>query len=386
MTRSRGSLPVLLLLTLASGGRTVVAQTTVNPDISVVPRFILTTDDGSRLAGGKRVFSQPDLQFEELEVAIQSYLNPFSRGDVILTLPGPDIEAGKLGIEELYATVFRGLPFGLNLRFGKYRAEFGKLNMIHPHAWPFVTAPLMQRRFLGEEGLNDLGVSASVLLPTGDVYTKLTVDLLRGSSVAGAAGLNDTTEKKPLYANSARLTSFFTLDDFSDLEVGLSGFTGIHDPYARDRFWYGNADFKYKYRPSSYTSLVVQGEYLLNTRRAHRDASGTEFLDTGGNPQERSITTSGLYVYADLQFLKLFSIGTRFDWTESPYSADDRARGVAIFMGYYPVEETLGIRFQYASTTTETPAAAPYGPVSQTVNSLALQVLFSLGPHKAHPF
>ena len=345
---------------------TVVAQTSINPDISVIPRFLIHSDDGQKLGEGKREFSRPDFSFQELELALQAYLNPFAKADVILTLPGPDIENGKLGIEEVYATVLRGLPLDINLRVGKYRAEFGKLNMTHPHAWPFITAPLVEERFLGES-LNDLGISASVLLPTEDVYTKLTVDLLRGTAVGGATGMVDTTGGKPYYANSARLSSFFTLSDYSDLEVGLSGYTGIHDPYNRDRFWYGNMDFKYKYRPSAYTSLVIQGEYLANWRTVHM-------------PQEASFSSSGFYLYADYQFFKIYSIGGRIDWSESPYSVDDRASGFALFAGYYPVEETLGVRLQYARTTTELPGFI------QNVNSIDMQILFSLGPHKAHPF
>jgi len=367
-----------LLLVLFEGSS--YGQTTVNPDISVIPRFRILTNDREKLAQGKREFGQPDLQFEELELAVQSYLNPFAKADVILTLPGPDIESNKLGIEELYASVVRGLPLDMNIRFGKYRAEFGKLNMVHPHAWPFVTQPLMQERFLGEEGLNDLGISASILLPTGDVYTKLTVDLLRGTAIGSATGIPDSTSRKPFYANSARLMGFFSLTDNSDLELSVSGYTGIHDPFNRDRFWYTNVDFKYKYRPSMYTSLVVQGEYLLNTRTAHQDRMFTQFVDSNGNPRANIVTTSGLYLYADYQFLKIYSIGTRLDWSQSPYSKDDKAEGVAIFAGYYPVEETLGVRLQYQNVRTERPAG------SQSINSIILQVLFSLGPHKAHPF
>ena len=313
-------------------------------------------------------------------MAIQSYLNPFARGDVILTLPGPDIEQSKLGVEEVYATVLRGLPLDLNLRLGKYRAEFGKLNMVHPHAWPFISQPLSQARFLGEDGLNDLGISASLLFPTGDVYTRLTVDLLRGNSVGKAPGIQDTTGAKPSYATSSRLSAFFTLNDVSDLETGLSTYTGIHDPYSHDRFWYVNADVKYKYRSSSYTSLTVQGEWLFNTRKALENGSLQQFLDANGSPVRRSISTSGGYLYADFQFLKQYSVGARYDYAETPYSKDDKASGMAIFAGYYPVEETLGVRFEYQYVRTSAPAAA------QAVNYLALQVLFSIGPHKAHPF
>ncbi|MBI4534713.1 MAG: hypothetical protein HY708_00450 [Ignavibacteriae bacterium] len=357
-----------------------IAQTTLNPDISVIPRFVMETNDGEELAAGRRRFSRPDFAFQELEMAISSYLNPFARADVVLTLPGPDIGAGKLGLEELYATVVRGLPLDLNIRFGKYRVEYGKLNIVHPHAWPFVTQPGSQERFFGDEGLNDLGISASLLLPTGDVYTKLTVDVLRGSSIGETTGIEDTSGSKPLYANSARLTSFFPLSDESDLEVGASAYTGIHDPYHRDRFWYGNIDFKYKYRPSGYTSLTVQGEMLFNTRKARQDKELNQFVDENGNPERRSINTAGLYLYSDYQFLKTYSIGARYDWSQSPYSKDDRLQAVAVFLGYYPVEETLGMRLQYQYTRTEVQG------VSQAVNMIALQAVFSLGPHKAHQF
>ncbi len=356
-----------------------LSQTTVSPDISVIPRFRIETNDGEQLPG-RRVFSRPDFTLEELEIAFQSYLNPFARADIFLTMPGPDIENTKLGIEEMYASVVRGLPLDLNLRFGKYRAEFGKLNTVHPHAWPFITTPLSLQRFLGD-GLNDLGISASILLPTGDIYSRLTVDLLRGNSIADGTGIKDTTGTKPYYANSARLMGFFSLTGLSDLEVGVSTYTGIHDPYRHERFWYYNADFKYKYRPSSYTSLTIQGEYLLNTRHAWQDQNLFQFENALGLPERRTITSSGMYIYTDLQFMKIFSAGARYDWSQQPYNTADKAQAIALFFGYYPVEETLGLRLQFQHTMTEGTADN-----KSPVNMIGLQIIFSLGPHKAHPF
>jgi hypothetical protein len=176
------------------------------------------------------------------------------------------------------------------------------------------------------------------------------------------------------------LMAFVPAGDDADLELGLSGYTGIHDPYHRDRFWYGNLDFKYKYRPSTYTSLTIQGEYLLNHRTASQDRDLTPFLDAAGNPERRSITSSGLYLYLDYQFLAIFSVGGRYDWSQAPYSSQDRAQAEAVFFTYFPVEETLGIRVHYQHTRTESPAG------TQAVNFIGLQLLFSLGVHKAHPF
>lgn len=359
----------------------ISAQTSVNPDLSIISRFIVDAQDGKRLAEGVRKFSRPDLRFEELEFIAQSYLNPFAKGTVVLTLPGPDVEVSKLGLEEIYADIIRGLPLDLNLRVGKYRTEFGKFNTMHPHAWQFITQPLSHERFLGDEGLNDLGISLSAFLPTGDIATKLSFDLLRGNAIAEASGIEDTTGGAPYYSNVFRLTSFFPIDDVSDLEVGVSAYTGIHDPYNLERFYYTNFDFKYKWKPSAYTSLTVQGEYLRNSRDASMNSDFELFTSDLGEPTTRNLITSGLFLLVDYQFFKSYSIGTRFDWSQTPYSTDDRAQAISFFFGYYPVEETLGVRLHYQRTTQEFPNAP-----TESVNYVGLQFLFSLGPHKAHPF
>jgi hypothetical protein len=358
----------------------LIAQTTTNPEISAIPRFLIATDDGGKLEEGKREFSRPEFTFQELELVLSAYLNPYAKGDIVLTLPGPDPEQGKLGLEELYATILRGLPGDLNLRIGKYRTEFGKLNSMHPHAWPFVTQPLVAERFIGEGGFNDLGISLSTLLPTGDLYTRLSADLLRGESLENGAGIADTTDAPPAYAVSGRLSTFFPLSDFSDCEVGGSFYTGIHDPFNHEQFWYWNLDAKFKYRPDAYTSLTLQGEMLLNVRNAQQDRDLVPFTEGSVGPVIRQVRSGGGYLYGNYQFAKVYSIGMRLDYAESPYSSDDRAKAVALFAGYYPVEETIGLRLQYQYTVTGT------GDGAQGVNLIALQFLFSMGPHKAHPF
>ena len=368
-----------LVVVLATHAAT--AQTSSNPDISIIPRFLIFSDDGAKLDEGTREFSRPEFQFQELEAVLSGYLNPYARADVVLTLAGPDLETASLGLEEAYLTVLRGLPLDLNVRAGKYRVDFGKINMMHPHQWPFVTQPISQERFFGEEALNDLGISASVILPTGDVYSRLTVDLLRGLSIPEAAGFDDTSGASQPYAASGRLMGFFPVGDDADMEAGVSAYTGVHDPYTNDWFWYWNLDLKYRYRPSSYTSLVLQGEYLLNSRTAVQRPDAMPFLDDEGNPERRSIASGGLYVFANYQFLKVFSAGGRFDWSQSPYETDNAATGFSVFFGYYPVEETIGLRLEYQHTRTDIP-----GGEARAVNFIGLQMLFSLGPHKAHPF
>jgi hypothetical protein len=367
----------LICITLPLHG---FAQLSLNPDISAIPRFILETSDGEKLDEGKRTFSQPQFTFQELEIALQGYLNPYARADIFLTVPGPDVEEARVGIEEVYASILRGLPLDLNLRLGRYRVEYGKFNRLHPHQWPFATQPISQRAFLGEEGLNALGISVSILLPTGDLYTALTADILSGAAVGEAAGIEDTTDRAPYYSATARLMSFLPVGDDSDLELGLSGYSGIHDPYYKDHFLYLNLDFKYKYRPSAYTSLTLQGEYLYNRRKVHQNQDFEPFLDPDDNPVEVTIRSSGLFLFANFQWSGIYAIGARYDWSQTPYSTDDKAQAISLFLGYYPVEETLGIRLHYQHSRAETQDD------SRSVNFIGLQVLFSLGAHKAHPF
>ena len=49
-----------------------------------------------------------------------------------------------------------------------------------------------------------------------------------------------------------------------------------------------NGDFKYKYKPSMYTSLVLQGEYLYNTRPAAENQPFTPFRNAAGAPERFS--------------------------------------------------------------------------------------------------
>ena len=121
-------------------------------------------------------------------------------------------------------------------------------------------------------------------------------------------------------------------------------------------------------------------EYLLNIRKATQDNLLTPFLDAAGRPERRRISSSGFFVFADYQFHKVFSVGSRYDWSQAPYSTDNTASAVAVWFGFYPVEETLAFRLQYQHTSLEDIGQ------SQSINSIALQILFSLGPHRAHQF
>jgi hypothetical protein len=378
------------------------AQTSINPDISAIgtfntfTNFIKDTPDY-----GKLNFDMPDF-----ELFIDGYLNPYA-----LAAFNVAFHEGEFHAEEIYARVVRGLPLDVQIKAGKYLLGFGKINTIHPHAWSFIYRPLYQQIYFGEEVFNDIGADLSFILPTGDVYTTLDLGIFKGDALINEHHHDEEHEAEeedehfemdrgnsPIFVG--RLGSFFSLGDFSNIEIGLSGSYGVHskaDFYTSDdstalpdnkalNYFYGGLDFKYKYRPDSYTSFTVQGEALWNKRNVLRE-------DNFGLDVQEDINTFGAFIYFDYQFAKIFSVGAKYDFAygiigDEPnfntLANDDQNKtsGIEGWFGYYPFEETLALRlgvqhlmFSYADGTER--------DGETTIN---LQLIFSLGPHKAHPF
>ena len=130
-----------------------------NPNISIIgqPNAVLTDDpeDPDR----DRVRFDPG----EIEIVFDDYLNPYARGFFTLALGEEGME-----LEEGYFTLFRGLPLEVSLRGGQYRAPFGRLNAIHPHALPFAEPFEVLHAYLpGEEAFIEPGVELTRRLGVG---------------------------------------------------------------------------------------------------------------------------------------------------------------------------------------------------------------------------
>jgi len=114
-------------------------------------------------------------QFDEAELSAIAVVDPYwtlSANIVFLE--------GAVDPEEIWARS-TNIP-SLQLKLGKLRGTFGKHPLLHPHAFPFVEAPIAVTNAIGEEGFKDAGLEAAWLTPlpwfaelTGGVYHALDV-------------------------------------------------------------------------------------------------------------------------------------------------------------------------------------------------------------------
>ncbi|HEX2865605.1 MAG TPA: hypothetical protein VHO03_01110 [Ignavibacteriales bacterium] len=389
MKNIKSALLFLLLLQAAC-----FPQTDGSPEISLIGTFNTYTNFNREAPGYNNLNFAPPY----MELLVGGYLNSFSRAAALVSYEESFI------LEELYAQVVRGLPWDLQVKAGKFLVPFGKINTVHPHAWPFLERPLFHQIYFGPEGFNDIGVDLSFIIPTGGIYTSLDLGVYKGDAIGNseASNPNDQESIRALRGVSpifqGRLGSFFKVGDYSSIEAGIDASYGIHSqnlfsingnslpPYETRSLYYTflGGDFKYKYKPDEYTSITIQAEGLWN----HRDVSRFEISGASRRDLIKTINTGGAFLFLDYQFLKQFSTGAKYDITygilgdipsEFTLSNDDinKTEGISGWVSYYPEEETFALRLELQHLIFNVPSYV----TKNSETTLTLQMVFSLGLH-----
>lgn len=370
-------LAVLALAPLAAPARAGVA----NPDISVLGQpFARWTDDAAE-PGRKR----PRLDAGETELFFAAALNPYARATVVAALAD-----GEVGVEEAYFTMNRGLPLGLALKGGKYRAGFGRLNAAHPHTYPFAERFRVLAEYLpGEEAFSETGAQVSAQFALArDAALTLSADWLQGDSFRRAressGAPNDPLESggddgagEPRAAVLGRAAAFVPLRGASAVEFGLSAAQGTGNAAAASRTTLFGADVKAKLWNSESSYLVLQGEWLaLDREDAGWDEAAAAYTRS-------SVKPAGLYVFTDYSFDRRYNVGASFERWQSADADAPWNHAFGVFAGLALMEETTVFRAGWERFRAATPAG---GGSPAAVNTFTLRVVWSMGPHKAHQF
>lgn len=324
-----------------------------NPDISV--NFLGLAQDGNQLSTDRAADSHKGASLQEAELQILSDVDPYLTANALLSIsPNGAYEYG-IDPEEVYAeTTF--IP-SLTLRFGKYKAAFGKHNTLHTHAYPFIDAPLINQLLFGTEGLNDAGLSASWMAPT-PWFMELTVQAMsnRNQTFLNSASSGD-------YFEVAQLKNLWDLSDDTTVEWAIYGLQGANQ-FAQTSTAYGS-DLIFKWRPS------IGGKY-------HALWWANEYMD--GNQDGASSTLDhlgGLATWLQFQFAERWWVQGRYEYVGVPHDdAFSPENKQSVLLGFYP-SEFSGFRVQLDHTSS---ANQPSG------YAVAFQTNIVIGAHPAHSY
>ncbi len=305
------------------------------------------------------------VQLQEVEVRLSATVDPYFRADVRL--------AGNLdeiGFEEAYLATL-AIPH-ITVRAGQIAANVGRHNLLHTHAYPFLTAPLPWRALLGAEGLRDPGVSADVLLPL-PFFMELNAQVFGGEFgwLEGEVADDPDTGADESVPDRRRPEDLAYVAHLKMLhELGVSTTAELGGTYLGGRNGFGawssavSADLTFKWRPieaERYRGLDFTAEYLWVERK---DAPAGEH-------------EGGAYAALRWQFARRWWLQGRGAVLGVPEGERDRSyRGEAL-AAFIP-SEFSALRLQYAL---QTPAAS-----FEPVHELYLQAIVSIGPHPAHEY
>ncbi|HET9555013.1 MAG TPA: hypothetical protein VFP50_18750, partial [Anaeromyxobacteraceae bacterium] len=326
------------------------ARVLLLPDISAIASFSLAHDtyDVEALSpreGPHGPAQKPTFHFEELELGLQSVIDPYARADVFVSFTPEEVS-----VEEAFLTTL-GLPAGLQVKAGRFFSPFGRLNARHPHTWELVDAPLARGRLLATEVLAGPGVDLSWLTPL-PWFAELH---LVGQSTAPYGGPERLT-------GVAALQQYFELGEAATLGVGVSAARRDEGPgQFRDL---GGVDAYLHLRPpGSRAWLNLQGELVARRFR--------------GGPAPDGGDGQGGYVQAVWREGPYLGLGARYDQAPAGGASAPGTERRWSALGAWYLTEFQRLRLQVAYDRR---------PGGQDGWESILHLEFAIGAHGAHPF
>lgn len=334
----------------------------MNPDISAT--FLGLYQNSSRLSNDRRDVPHNGFTLQEAEIQFTADIDPYLRGMAVFAFAQ---ESGTTEYaaepEEVFLETI-SLP-GVTLKAGKFRTAFGRHNTFHTHIFPFIDAPMIHQNLLGDEGLNESGVSAAVLIPA-KWYSEITVQAISLSNT-NMFGENTVTsipgaQKSSDVGSLVHLKNLWDLNSDSTFEFGASGVSGKNSFDLVSSFW--GIDMTYKWRPSDggkYRSYAWSMEYLNGNRK------GFSVENLGG-----------VATWLQWQFTQRWWAQARYEYfglsqiDSIPFQTKE-----TLLLGFFP-SEFSGIRLQLDNITTQ-------GLVENELR-VGLQYNVSIGAHPAHTY
>ena len=292
-----------------------------------------------------------------------------------------ETEGGELQktIEEAWLET-KALPYGLQVRGGRFASQIGYLNQQHPHADDFIERPLLYRAFFGGH-LKDDGLRLNWTAPT-DMYLMLGIEGFHGKRfIADVVNIPGQVGMTTLVAKMG--------DDLSrsqSWQLGLSHIRNEREALVKEH---------------------VEGEAHAHAHGAQYTGGKTWMMDAtwkwapNGNNRDQQVrvTFETAWVYAhnsdaagDMHHAHALAlawrlnpnweVGARTDWLRVN-APDDESRlcEYALMLAWKP-SHMQTLRVQYTTQRGATGDAF----LNASKDSVQLQYVLSFGAHGAHSF
>jgi hypothetical protein len=303
--------------------------------------------------------SRSGFKLRVVEFMFQSNLDPFSFTKII-------VEAGHEGVEvgEAYVT-WVNLFNRFNLTAGKFRQQFGVVNRWHGHALDQTFFPLPITLYMGEEGLNQIGLSFNWLMPSLTANAnELTLQITNSQNEELFGG-----EEYSLPSGLVHFKNFYDLNPSTYLEVGFTGLAGTNDDigftFSEDHTWtyMAGADLTLVWEPvnrARYKGVTwrSEGYYLYRQQNGNGD-----------------IEAIGGYSYLEYRLSRRFIVGARVDIAQPPElnNGDTYLWQTVPYITFWQ-SEFVYMRLQWNHLDGNN--------IDEKDNQVFFQIDWSIGPHK----
>lgn len=306
-------------------------------------------------------------QLQEAEIQFSADVDAYFRAEATFAIHQEHHEEDGGGDHEEHAYAFEpeeifaetiSIP-AVTVKLGKFYTQFGKYNMVHTHAQPFIYRGAVQEYMFGEEGLNEAGIGLSYMLPLS-WFSDFTVQFIQPTN-------EELFHEDPhSIATVANLKNLWDLSESLTLEWGLSGLYYNHksaESGPRNRSTVLGTDVTLKWKPvkkGKYSSFVWSTEFI------HKDVQGENEVKNGGvSTFFRYQLAQRWFAQAQYEFLGLMK--------------DESIADQNIYTGlvaFVPTEFS-SVRLQYDDI---------HDGEDRPERRLSLQLSFSIGAHPAHVY
>ncbi len=301
---------------------------------------------------------------------------------------------------------------GWEARIGKFRSGFSMVNRVHPHAWNFVDAPLIQSLLFGEHGLIETGILAGWTGEARENTLSIRMEWLQGanSESFGTDGFDWNETSIPGADGADLITALFDLRTTAGPFTFIGGISAargtrrmlrsedMEDEHDHKTAWagmqtmgeteppiaeYGDSDLlgyrlRMEYLLSDESGIILSSEYLRRT------INGTAFDEVGTIPLNRK--QAGWYSSLVYQMNHRWRTGIRYDRIQENRltleglmrrlpEGMDRWTGMVEYHPAFPMR----IRIQYSRDN-----AHWIDHIRNDDNSLIVQFTVFLGNHDDH--